>query len=105
MTAGSGSVRLATGGTVPRVAQVSPITASTAPAAPTRWPVTPLVEVTGGPFAPKTLAIASASAASFSGVDVPCALMWVIADGVQAGVGQGLLHAGDRADAARVRVR
>ena len=48
-------------------------TASVAPAAPTRWPVTPLVDVTGGAASPNTLRIASASAASLSGVDVPCA--------------------------------
>ncbi len=47
--------------------------ASIAPAAPSAWPVTPFVETTGGPFAPNTLVIAAASAASFSGVEVPWA--------------------------------
>ena len=47
-----------------------------APAAPSEWPVTPLIEVTGGPGAPNSLAIASASAASLSGVEVPWALTW-----------------------------
>ena len=48
-----------------------------APAAPSAWPVMPLVEVTNGPESsvPNTLATASASAASFLSVDVPCALM------------------------------
>ena len=50
--------------------------ASMAPAAPSEWPVTPLIEVTGGPGRPKSLAIASASAASLSGVEVPWALTW-----------------------------
>ena len=94
--------RLATGGTVPSAAQRSPITASTAPAAPTRCPVTPLVEVTGGPASPKTLVRASASAASLSGVDVPWALTCPIGRGLEAGVGEGLLHAGDRRGAVRV---
>jgi hypothetical protein len=50
--------------------------ASSAPAAPSECPVTPLIEVTGGPGEPNTLAMASASAASLSGVDVPWALTW-----------------------------
>src|SRR5262249_37576166 len=49
-------------------------TASAAPAAPIMCPVTPFVDVTGGADSPNTLRIASASAASLSGVDVPCAL-------------------------------
>jgi 3-oxoacyl-[acyl-carrier-protein] synthase II len=44
-------------------------------AAAMRWPVTPLVDVTGGACSPKTLAMASASPASLSGVEVPWALM------------------------------
>ena len=47
--------------------------ASIAPAAPSAWPVTPLVEVTMGRRSPNTSAMAAASAASLSGVDVPCA--------------------------------
>ena len=42
------------------------------------WPVTPLMDVTGGPGEPNTLSMASASAASLSGVDVPWALMWTM---------------------------
>ena len=75
-------------------------TASSAPAAPSAWPVMPLIEVTGGPGAPNTLAMASASAASLSGVEVPWALMWRDVGGVDAGVGERELHAGDGADAA-----
>ena len=55
--------------------------ASSAPAAPSGWPVTPLVDVTIGPGVPKTLAMASASAASFSDVEVPWALMWTMSRG------------------------
>ena len=50
------------------------MTASAAPAPAIMCPVTPLVEVTGGAASPNTLRIASASVASLSGVDVPCAL-------------------------------
>ena len=56
-------------------------TASTAPAAPRAWPVTPFVEVTRGPGVPKTLTMASASLASFSGVEVPWALMCTTSEG------------------------
>ena len=48
-----------------------------------RWPVTPLVEVTGGGASPNTLMIASASDASLSGVEVPWALTWPMADGAR----------------------
>ena len=44
--------------------------------------------------------MASASAASLSGVEVPWALMWAMSDGVEPGVGQRQLHAGDGARAA-----
>ncbi len=40
------------------------------------------MDVVGGPGSPKTLAMASASAASFRGVDVPCALMWATSDAI-----------------------
>ena len=44
--------------------------------------MTPLIEVIGGPGLPKTFATASASAAaSFSGVDVPWALIWRMSAG------------------------
>ena len=72
-------------------------TASTAPAAPMRWPVTPLVEVTGTAPAPNTLVIAAASAASLSGVEVPWAFTWPTSPGARPGVGERRLHARDRA--------
>ena len=55
-----------------------------APPAPSPCPVMPLVEVTGGEDAPNTLVMASASAWSLSGVEVPWALMWPICSGVTA---------------------
>ena len=50
---------------------------STAPAAPSRWPVTALVELTASflACAPNTVLIAWVSHLSPSGVEVPCALM------------------------------
>ncbi len=72
---------LAVGGTWPVVAARRAAIASTAPAAPMRWPVTPLVEVTGTAWSPNTLASAADSAASLCGVDVPWALTWPIAEG------------------------
>ena len=65
---------LAVGGTMPRSTVRSAATASTAPAAPMRWPVTPLTEVMGTAPGPNTLAMAAASALSLCGVEVPCAL-------------------------------
>src|SRR5690606_17346587 len=65
---------LAVGGTTPRSAASSAAMASTAPAAPMRWPMAPLFEVTGTAPGPNTLATAAASALSLCGVDVPCAL-------------------------------
>ena len=55
--------------------------ASSAPAAPSECPVTPLIEVTGGPGRSKTFSIASASARSLSGVEVPWALIWATSAG------------------------
>ena len=80
----SGSVRrwLAVGGANPSLRERTEATASTAPAAAMRWPVTPLVDVTGGGEPSKTLMIASASEASLSGVEVPWAFTWPIAEGV-----------------------
>ena len=49
--------------------------ASTAPAAPSRWPVIDLVELTGGISSPNTWRMAAVSQASFRGVEVPWALM------------------------------
>ncbi len=43
--------------------------------------MTPFVDVTGTPDGPKTSAIAAASAASFSGVEVPWALIWAMSPG------------------------
>ena len=62
--------------------------------------MTPLVDVTGGGVSPKTLRIASASAASLSGVDVPCALTCAMSRGGEAGVVERELHARGRAFAA-----
>ena len=86
-----------------RSIESSTAAASSAPAAPSVCPVTPFVEVTGGPGVPKTFSIASASAASFSGVEVPWALIWRMSPGLDAGFGERQLHAGDRARAARRR--
>ena len=80
-------------------------TASMAPAAPSEWPVTPLIDVTGGPGVPNSFAIASASAASLSGVDVPWALTWRDVGGVEPGAGQGELHAGRAHPGRRATVR
>ena len=51
-------------------------TASTAPAAPSRWPIADFGEETGHPRAcsPSAVLIAFVSARSLSGVEVPCAL-------------------------------
>ena len=51
--------------------------ASIAPAAPSMWPVIDFVDDTATPLAwsPSTPLMAALSAASFSGVEVPCALM------------------------------
>ena len=59
--------------------------ASTAPAAPSRWPNVDFGAVTTTPSAalPKTSRIAFASATSPAGVDVACALMCVTSDGAR----------------------
>ena len=67
--------------------------------------MTPLVDVTGGPGVPNTLAMASASAASLSGVEVPWALICTMSAGGQPGVGERQLHAGDRAGCRRATAR
>ena len=56
---------------------------STAPAAPSMWPVIDLVELTFTVFAasPKTALIAFVSLRSLAGVDVPCALMYSMSPG------------------------
>src|SRR5207237_2791151 len=70
-SAGSVSWWLAVGGTTRCCRASSDATASVAPAAPIRWPVTPLVDVTGTVRSPVTLTCASGSAASVRRVDVP----------------------------------
>src|SRR5258705_11691908 len=61
------------------------IASSTAPAAPSMWPVAPLVELTASFFAwsPKTVLMAWVSAMSPCGVLVPCALMYWISVGAR----------------------
>ena len=72
---GSGSSKPKVGGMLPCRMVRTAATASMAPLAPSPCPVTPLVEVTGGESAPNTLPMASDSAWSLSGVEVPWALM------------------------------
>ena len=65
------------GGTTPRWSASTVITASSPPAAPSRWPVIDLVEETTSPLracSPKTLLMAWHSATSPCGVEVP----WVL---------------------------
>ena len=56
---------------------ITHIAASTAPAAPSKCPMLAFVELTGIPGAasPAQALIAAASAPSFNGVPVPCALI------------------------------
>src|SRR6185312_1815857 len=78
-----GSSRLMVGGsTLSRIASNVKI-ASTPPAAPSRWPVTDLVELIASFFAwsPNTRLAACTSPRSPSGVEVPCALMYCTAVG------------------------
>ena len=80
-------------------------TASMAPLAPSPWPVTPLVEVTGGESAPEHLAdgvglgLVVERGRGAVGVDVADLV------GADAGVLHGQLHAGGGAGAARERGR
>ena len=68
--------RFTVGGRKPRASDSTEATASMAPAAPSVWPTIDLMLDTGtvGARAPRTLLIASVSAASLCGVPVPCAL-------------------------------
>jgi hypothetical protein len=68
---------LIVGGRTPSCTASTHIIASIAPAAPKQWPITDFVEETASLYAwsPKTSLIAFVSAASPSGVEVPCALM------------------------------
>ena len=76
---------------------------STAPAAPSMWPVADLVELTLSAFAasPNTALIALVSLRSLAGVDVPCALMYSHVVGREAGVLHRALHRALRALAVR----
>ena len=76
-----------------------------APLAPSPWPVAPLMEVTGGESVPNTLPMASDSAWSLSGVEVPWALMWATCAADDAGVVHGQLHAGGGTRTRRGRAR
>ena len=69
-------------------------TASREPAAPSEWPVMPLIEVTAGPGEPNTFTMAWLSARSLAGVEVPWALTWVIASGSSPASSKRKLHAG-----------
>src|SRR5690349_9397753 len=75
--AGSGVNWLMVGGTTPCLMASAQAANSSAPAAPSRWPVIDLVEpkMRFRACGPKTLLTAAVSAASPCGVDVPCALM------------------------------
>src|SRR5207237_436976 len=61
------------GGTNPSARTWRQRMASKAPAAPSVWPIAPLMELTGTLRGPKTRVIATASIASLKGVPVPCA--------------------------------
>ena len=65
------------GGTIPSRMARQAKEASTAPAAPRRWPVMDLVELIATLYAclPKTDLMAKVSMASFRGVEVPWALI------------------------------
>ena len=66
-------------------------TASSAPAAPRRWPVIDFVAVTAMPSvcSPNARLIALYSATSPTGVEVACALMWLMSLERQAGALDG----------------
>ena len=74
------------GGRTPRSSARTEMTASTPPAAPSRWPVIDLVELTTSFFAcsPKASLIALVSLTSPSGVDVPCAFTYWISSALRA---------------------
>src|SRR5213075_246147 len=73
----SSSREVLVGGNHPSASAIRHTTASIAPAAPSKWPILDFVELTGTRLlvGPSSLRMASASAASFNGVPVPCALM------------------------------
>jgi hypothetical protein len=73
--AGSGVCKVEVGGNHWPRSAITQATASTAPAAPNKWPTLDLVELTGKllALAPAQRLMAAASAISFSGVPVPWA--------------------------------
>src|SRR5207237_450763 len=71
--AGSTVARPAVGGTNPSARTWRQRMASKAPAAPSVWPIAPLMELTGTLRGPKARVIAIASIAAWEGVPVPCA--------------------------------
>src|SRR3954471_21665623 len=79
----SGSSRLAVAGTICSRSARIVNTDSSAPAAPSRWPVWLFVALTSGcsPIAPR---MAAASAVSPTGVDVACAFTWPMSAAVRA---------------------
>src|SRR5580765_3475025 len=74
---GSGWRKVVVGGNHCSRKAIKQTTASTAPAAPSRWPILAFVELIEslGAASPAQRLIAWASALSFRGVPVPCALM------------------------------
>src|SRR3954465_5334085 len=76
---GSGVTWWIVGGIRPLVIASAHAAPSTAPAAPSIWPVIDLVDetATSCAWSPSTALIATVSDASFNGVEVPCALMYV----------------------------
>src|SRR4051795_6710012 len=83
-TSSSGSSRLRVAGTSRLASDNTVTTASSAPAAPSRWPVHDFVAVTHTCDAesPNAVRRADASATSPSGVDVACALTCAMSDGL-----------------------
>src|SRR3954465_2565518 len=84
-TSSSGSSRLRVAGTSRLASDSTVTTASSAPAAPSRWPVHDFVAVTQtcATASPSAVRSAAASATSPSGVDVACALTCAISEGLR----------------------
>ncbi len=83
---GSWLSTLMVGGTMPCWMASTLKAASTPPAAPSRWPVMLLVELTISPFfaqSPKTFLMAFTSATSPTGVEVPCAFTYCTSSGLR----------------------
>ena len=83
LISGSGSRKVGTPGTAWLWTERTVKIASTAPAAPMRWPVSDFVALIGisGVRSPKTAQKASASRRAPSGVEVPCGLIMSIHSG------------------------